>query len=291
MRRILRPPQPLDVRRTLRGVPGATTRPGEAYWATRTPLGPATLRLTPAGGELVAEAWGPGATWVLEQAPHLLGVGDAPESFVPQHPVLRRLHRSMRGMRFARTGRVFDALLPGVLGQKVTGRESGRSLRQLVGRFGEPAPGPVELMLPPSPETIASLPYHAFHPLGVERRRADVLRAVAARASRLEEITTMDSAQAHRRLTALRGVGPWTAAGVVAVALGDADAVLVGDYHLPHLVSWALAGEPRGDDRRMLQLLEPYRGHRGRVIRLLKYGGISAPRYGPRYPIRDFAAS
>jgi hypothetical protein len=35
----------------------------------------------------------------------------------------------------------------------------------------------------------------------------------------------------------------------------------------------------------MLELLEPYRGHRGRVLRLLLAGGIAAPRRGPRLPL------
>jgi 3-methyladenine DNA glycosylase/8-oxoguanine DNA glycosylase len=69
-------------------------------------------------------------------------------------------------------------------------------------------------------------------------------------------------------------------------AMGDPDAVPVGDYHLPSMVAWSLAGEPRADDARMLELLEPYRGHRGRVIRLLVAGGSAAPRRGPRMPFR-----
>ncbi len=78
------------------------------------------------------------------------------------------------------------------------------------------------------------------------------------------------------------GIGPWTAAEVGVRALGDADAVSVGDFHLPNLVAYALAGEPRGNDARMLELLEPYRGQRARVMRLLELSGIRPPRYGPR---------
>jgi 3-methyladenine DNA glycosylase/8-oxoguanine DNA glycosylase len=80
---------------------------------------------------------------------------------------------------------------------------------------------------------------------------------------------------------ALPGIGPWTAAEVGRAAFGDPDAVSVGDFHLPNLVCWALAGEPRGDDSRMLELLEPYRGQRGRVVRLLEASGLRSPRYGP----------
>ena len=97
----------------------------------------------------------------------------------------------------------------------------------------------------------------------------------------------MDLASARRRLRALPGVGAWTAAEVALVALGDADAVPIGDYHLPHMVAWNLAGEPRATDERMLELLEPFAGHRGRVIRLLTLGGAGAPRFGPRMQLRS----
>jgi len=73
------------------------------------------------------------------------------------------------------------------------------------------------------------------------------------------------------------------------VALGDPDAVSVGDYHLPSMVAWALAGEARADDERMLELLEPYRGHRARVVQLLELAGIGPPRRGPRLALHRIA--
>ena len=144
--------------------------------------------------------------------------------------------------------------------------------------------------MPPGPAALAATPYWVFHRFGVERRRAETVRRVAAVAPRLEEAVELPAVAAHRRLRAVPGVGGWTAAEVAIVALGDADAVSVGDFHLPNQVSWALTGEPRGDDDRMLELLEPYRGHRGRVIRLLEAGGITAPRFGPRMPQQSIAA-
>ncbi len=126
-----------------------------------------------------------------------------------------------------------------------------------------------------------------FHPFGIEQRRADTLRRAAAEADRLERCH--DSAAATGRLRAIAGIGPWTTAEVVRIAYGDADAVSVGDYHIPNTVAWALAGEPRADDTRMLALLEPFRGHRGRVCLLLEADGRHAPRFGPRMPIRSFA--
>ncbi len=165
-----------------------------------------------------------------------------------------------------------------------------RSDRTRVSCVASASRRPVPLWIPPEPERLAALPYEAFHPLGIERRRADTIRRVCANAKRLEEAKSLPIADAYRRLRAIPGVGAWTAAEVARVALGDPDAVSVGDYHLPHLVAWALAGEPRADDARMLELLEPYRGQRARAIRLLEASGLGAPRFGARQRLRSIAA-
>jgi len=218
----------------------------------------------------------------------LIGEDDDPDRLVARHPIVRELQRRHVGLRLPRTGRVLHALVPTVFEQKITGIEAFRAYAALLRVHGEPAPGPAGLLLPPDPNRLASLPYHAYHPIGIERRRAEVLRRAAARAAWLESSATAE--EATRRLTSLPGIGPWTAAEVVRSAFGDPDAVSVGDYHLPNIVAWALAGEPRADDARMLELLEPYRGQRGRVQRLLEVGRVTAPRYGPRTPPRRISA-
>jgi 3-methyladenine DNA glycosylase/8-oxoguanine DNA glycosylase len=174
-----------------------------------------------------------------------------------------------------------------VLEQKVQTAEAQASYRILAARHSDAAPGPttgIGLKLPPDPRTLAALPYWHFHRAGVEKRRTDTVRRVALCARRLDETAGGDPADTYARMTAIPGIGPWSAAEVGMRALGDADAVPVGDYHLPHLVAFGLTGEPRGTDERMLELLEPYRPHRARVIRLLVTSGIRPPRYGPRMP-------
>ncbi len=297
LERTLRPRRPVDLRLTLGLVARPATMlvgPGEVWRATRTPQGSATLSLRSAhGGTIHARAWGAGAGWALEHAPELIGDTDDIDDFrPPPGSLVAELASRFRGMRIPRTRAVFEMLVPAVLEQKVIGKEARRAYAGLVRRFGEPAPGPAgvipqRLRLLPSPETVAGLPSYAFHPLGVERKRSDTLRLVARNAARLEECSGMPTANAHDRLCSLPGIGRWTSAEVAIVALGDSDAVSVGDYHLPNLVSWAFAGEPRGTDDRMLELLEPYRGHRGRVVRLLERGIGHAPRYGPRLALRE----
>jgi 3-methyladenine DNA glycosylase/8-oxoguanine DNA glycosylase len=280
----------LDVRRTLsplgRGPGDRTLRfAGNRVWrVTRTRQGPATVAIEPLGQELRVQAWGPGAEHALDGIPALLGLDQGPPEFDGAHPTVSHLARRFPGVRIPRTTAVLESLVPAILEQKVIGEEARRAWFELIWRYGEPAPGPPELGLrvPPAPAVLAALPYYTFHPLGVERRRADLIRTVTARAAWFEAIVDLPLPAAYARLTALPGIGPWTAAEVAVRALGDVDAVSVGDFHLPNLVAFALAGEPRGTDARMLELLEPYRGQRARVVRWLELSGIAAPRYGPR---------
>jgi 3-methyladenine DNA glycosylase/8-oxoguanine DNA glycosylase len=265
--------------------------PAGVWRATRTPAGPATthIRVSAADGTATMRAWGPGAEWALEAFPDLIGAGDDEAGFDAGAGVVGELHHRLRGLRIGRTGAVVEALVPSILEQKVVGMEARRSYARLVRALGEPAPGPERLFVPPAAKVLADTPTWVFHRADVERKRADTIRRACSYAARLEETVAMAPADARRRLTALPGIGAWTAAEVAMVALGDADAVSLGDYHLPNQVAWALAGEPRGDDARMLELLEPWRGHRGRVLRLIGAGAGAAPRYGPRMPLRTIA--
>jgi len=259
----------------------------EVWRASRTPDGPAMVRFSPADGGVDVEAWGSGSDWLLERAPEWCGALDDDSGFEPSDGVVRDLWRHRPGLRIPRTGLVTERLIPVVLEQKVTGHEARRAYRRLTVALAEPAPGPAELTLPPDPSRIAALPYHAFHPFGVERRRAEVLRTVCARASWLDAAIDLPVAEAKQRIGMLRGLGPWSVAEVARTALGDADAVSVGDFHVPNIVAWGLAGEPRGTDERMLELLEPFRPHRGRVQLLLEAGGIRPPAFGPRMEVRS----
>lgn len=255
--------------------------PTESRWNTRTPDGPGTLHLQRIGDDRVeAEAWGPGADWMINQAPRLLGMEDDLAGFKPPPGKMADVWRSQPFL-LGRTDRLWDSLIGGVFGQKVQVQNAVRARRLLAKNYGDPAPGPVGGWVLPSPERTAELGYADFHPLGVERKRAEIILRVAREMRRLTNLEQRTPSQVQARLQQIRGIGPWTTAMVTATALGDADAVPVGDFHLPNTVAWHLAGEERGDDERMLELLEPYAGHRWRVLRLAKSLG-SAPKRGPR---------
>ena len=258
------------------------------FWrATYTPRGPATVHIWWSAHNVDAEAWGDGAAWMLEQVPRLLGTYD--EGFVcpdDAHQAVAAAHRNHRSFRIGASGTLYHELLPIILAQRITGGEAIRQWQRIAARLGAPAPGPnPTLRLPPSPSSLLGKPAWWFHPFGIEAKRAEALRTVARHAARISEWSSLSPIQASAKLGLLRGIGAWTIGSALAPALGDPDAVPVGDFHIPNMVAWALAGEPRGSDARMLDLLAPYAGQRGRVISLLGRDGHAAPKFGPRQRI------
>lgn len=288
---------PTDVVLTLSRMRRGTADPthqiidARTLWKTTlTADGPATMLLTATDAHTVTcRAWGPGARAAVAAAPELCGARDDPTGFTPDHPLLEETHRRHPGLRIPRSGRIMEALVPAIIEQRVIGLQAMAAWRYLVRTHGSPAPGPVPegMMVVPSATTWASIPSWVWHRAGVDPRRARAVVTCASRAGSLERLTATTVEDATRRLTSLPEVGPWTAAEVAQRALGDADALSVGDYHLAGMVGHALFGTPF-DDQHMMAALQPWQPHRYRVVRLLETAGnYSKPRRGPRVPFVD----
>lgn len=277
---------PYDLRGTVRTSDVGRWIDGGWWWPVWGDDGPSTLAVVPHASGVDGEAWGPRADDLLDRLPAIVGAGTAPTPRFPGTPADPYLARA-RGVRLAATRDLYEPLVAAVLGQVVTTTEAGSSMRRLRRRYGARAPGPREgLWALPCPQVIAGLRYEDLHGLGVERRRASIVIEVARRWKRIAPLVDRSPAEARRSLEAIRGIGPWSSALAVGSAMGAADEIPVGDYHLPNTVAWALAGEDRSDDRRMLELLDPYRPVRRRVLIAIVQSGIRAPRYGPKTGIR-----
>ncbi|MDZ8160210.1 DNA-3-methyladenine glycosylase family protein [Microbacterium aquimaris] len=293
-----RPRHPLDLRRTVvfqrHGVNDPTMRvDGAVIWrASRTPEGVATVALRETSpGVVRAAAWGPGAGWALGQVPALCGGRDDPFDFDPSpHPLVVRAHHRNPGLRLGRTDRVFEALASAIFEQKVTGVQAFAAWRRIVTWHGERAPGPTPgpLFAPPSIEGWRRIPSWAWHRAGLEPPQSRTVVRAARRGDAIERSVAgaADGEAVDRVLLSQAGIGPWTSAETRIRALGDADAVSVGDFHLAHHVGYALTGS-RTDDDGMLQLLSSWPGHRQRVIRLLAASGVREPRRAPRLHPED----
>ena len=221
----------------------------------------------------------------LRRARHRVRVRPADER-------VTRLHRNYPGLRMTAAGNPVELMVPTILEQKVTSVEAHRAYGRLVRAHGHPAPGsgasaPRELMLPPTFAELAALPSFAGHACGVERRRVETVREVCRRAPSIARVASKGSDAFQTAIVSIPGIGVWTATMVAQLAFGDPDAVVMGDFHLPTVVAWNLAGEREADDTRMLALLEPFRPHRARVVALIAREGSSVPRRAPKRALRD----
>jgi 3-methyladenine DNA glycosylase/8-oxoguanine DNA glycosylase len=331
-----RAPFAVDVRVTLgvqgRGRGDPTYRVDEvgAIWRTSlTPDGPGTIRVLPApvwavdpddgsaSTRVRAQAWGPGAEWLLAALPAALGRDDDSSGFDAScHPLISDSARSHPGFRLSRSGRLMEALVPAILEQKVVILEAHRAWRILLSKFGAAPPGPAPpgMRVFPEPGTWRRIPSWEWHRAGVEGVRAETIIRAATVAGSLERLLEVGHEEADRKLRTIPGIGVWTSAEARQRAAGDPDAVSVGDYHLKNVVGWALAGKDRSSDEEMLALLEPFKGHRHRATRLIgliglsggarpartagaaagagtgtvRYGAGRPPRRGPRMSVRDY---
>jgi len=287
--------RPLNLRRTIESVPHGprdptSRRDGPRNWRTeRNAEGPSlwSAELVDKGARVLFRAWGPGAEDTGRRAAGLVGLEDpGTGDWVPEHPLLRDLSKQFAGIRLPKGTPMMEVLLMTILGQRVHGREAVRNWRMLSYKFGGRPPGPehyaAPLAVPPDPRKLGALDVWELHRFGVERSRARTMMSACRVAKRIDEAAEMGPEEACKRLAAVPGIGIWTAMNVVARTHGYADAVPVGDYHLPNTVAYGLAGEERADDDRMLELLEPYKPHRYRVLKWLGAGGVSAPKRGHR---------
>ncbi len=256
---------------------------GGIWFAANTPCGPGTLHVRRLDA-VVAEAWGEGGQWLLDGLPALLGADDPVDEFIAHHPVIAEARRQRPGLRLGATGRVWDLLFASILEQKVTGTEAFRTWRELGRRFGEPAPGPLPLKVPPTPSRLLSLQDWEWHQCGLDGARRRTLINAAQVAHRLEKAAEMRS---RELLEKVPGIGVWTSAEVAQRSWGDPDAVSVGDYHVAKNVGWALTGTPVDDDG-MMELLAPYAPQRHRAVRYLEAAGMRRPRRAPRFSPRDY---
>lgn len=292
-RRVIALDGPVELRATLSGLgrgphdPCIALGAREVWRATHTPDGPGTQRLTVVERGVEVEGFGPGAGWLIEHAPALVGAQDSGAEFAPADDRVARWHRRSPGLRMTAAGNPVELMVPTILEQKVTSVEAHRAYGRLVRAHGQPAPGPIELALPPTPAELVALPSFAWHACGVERRRAETIREVCRRAPSIERVAAVGSAAFQSAITSIPGIGVWTATMVAQLAFGDPDAVIVGDFHLPAFVAWNLVGEREADDTRMLELLEPFRPHRARVVALIGREGSHPPRRAPKRALRD----
>ncbi len=151
----------------------------------------------------------------------------------------RRLAAAVRrepGLRIPGTFTSFELAWRAVLGQQVSVPGASTLAARVAEQFGEPIATPIACLnrLTPTPEAIGNVSRNRLAKLGLPAARAETLRGLAraVAAGTIQFDPTADSLEMVNSLTALTGIGPWTAEYIAMRALRWPDAFPGSDLGL-----------------------------------------------------------
>jgi DNA-3-methyladenine glycosylase II len=158
----------------------------------------------------------------------------------------------------------FGTLIFQVVGQQLSVKATRAIVAHLQERFDGRMPSPEELLAVDPKELRAA---------GMSNRKAETLRDLAERFvdGRLSDasLARMSDEEVEAELTAVPGIGPWTAHGFLLVALDRPDVLLSGDLALRRAVQGAYGFDHAPTDDEMVEVAERWRPYRSLAVSYL----------------------
>jgi DNA-3-methyladenine glycosylase II len=118
----------------------------------------------------------------------------------------------------------------------------------------------------PGPEQILAMPARRLRTAGLSRQKVRYIRDIAARASSgalpLARLGRMKDQAIMERLTAVKGIGRWTAEIFMMFSLGRPDVLPVDDLGIQHAMRLAYGLRKMPSEKKMLELAEAWRPYR-----------------------------
>ena len=226
---------------------------------------PAVLRLEIGPAEAVGEvdAGGAAAEAARTAAARMLGLVHDPaalEARAEAEPDVARLVGDRRGLRLPLAPSLFEAVSWAIIGQQINLTFAATLRRELILLAGRPHPS--GMIAHPLPSDVAVLDREALLARRFSRQKADYLiglsRAVADGSLDLEGLRELDPEEAAARLTALKGIGPWTAQYVLLRGCGFPDCVPAGDAGLAAALQRFHGMDRRPTPEEQKRLMEPF---------------------------------
>lgn len=156
----------------------------------------------------------------------------------------------------------FEALAEIILSQMVSKASANALWRKLEAIAGEISPEAVMLLTP-----------DALRQAGLSQAKAETLRRVGAAVLGgeldLEHLCGLEGRAAISSLTAIKGIGPWTAEVYLLFCAGHADIFPAGDVALQHAAAQVMGLAQRPTPRALYGLAETWSPWRGVAARLL----------------------
>ena len=226
-----------------RAIPGVETVSDNSYWRTiaiNKQQGILEVRHDPEGRHLkvkVSLADTSHLQTVIERSRRLFDI-DADSTAINAHlchdPLLAKSIKARPGLRIPGAWDTFEIAVRAVLGQQVSVAAARTFAGRLAAAYGTPLKNPNGSGLVHLFPTAEALAEADLSGIGLTKRRVETLRglcrAFADDDLGLDVSSGLEETQA--RLTALSGIGPWTAQYIAMRALGEPDAFPTGDLGL-----------------------------------------------------------
>ncbi len=230
----------------------------------------ATVKLTPRRAECTVEpmAGKPASPWAPEIHRRLmrqLGLVIDPLPFEKrmagsEHALLIE---GQRGLTIPQTHDLTDGLIWVVAGQQVSLAVAFMLRRKLAERFGRRVG---DFVLQPTLETLAAADYAELQEIAFSRRKAeylvDIARSAVDGTLDLGALERGTATELERRLSGVRGFGPWSVHYLMMRALALGDCVPIGDVALAKSLGRFLDLDERPDKSRVRDLMEPFAPYR-----------------------------
>jgi AraC family transcriptional regulator, regulatory protein of adaptative response / DNA-3-methyladenine glycosylase II len=252
-----------------RAVSGVEEWDGTTYRRSlRLPHGTAVVDLTPADGHVACLLRLDDVrdlTSAVQRCRRLLDLDADPaavDAALAADPALAPLVRRTPGLRVPASVDGDELAVRAVLGQQVSVAGARTLAGRLVARHGKPltaAVGTVTHVFPDAATLADSDPAELAMPAARATALLGMCAALAAGEIRLDPGADRDDVE--RRLLALRGIGPWTAAYVRMRALGDPDVFLPSDLGVRHALTRAGLGAAPADAARAAAAWRPWRSY------------------------------
>lgn len=187
-------------------------------------------------------------------------IAEGLEALCALDPRLRAVRARAGEVPLRRTGAGFASLAAIVVAQQV----SRASADAIFGRLSA-------ALDPLTPESVLAASGGIFRDAGLSRAKIRTLLALAEAAGAgldLDGVCALEAQEAVSRLTAVPGIGPWTAECYLLFAAGHADVFPARDVALQTAVGHALAISPRPAARELAALAKAWRPWRGVASRL-----------------------
>lgn len=181
----------------------------------------------------------------------------------------------------------YEALLSAIAHQQLHGAAAKAILGRLCALGGRDAY--------PEPAELIALPDEVLRGAGLSRSKVAAMRDVAARTldgtvPPLAQMHAMDDEAVIERLTAVRGVGRWTAQMLLMFTLGRPDVMPADDYGVRLGFQWAYGLKEMPRPAALLEACEQFAPHRSTVaLYLWRYvdvrraqAGTTAPTVNPK---------